>query len=724
MKKSLVGRLAALSAMLCIPLLQLSAQEQRLPFSLYDNQCVPASEDTSASLQAGRSSANGFRFTPKGELNILVIYAGFTNDNLNPNIAGNPDPSPIQHNNNTTTGTHPNTWPQLDAAHPDPINDWGKSLPPNYAQHFYANGSTFSLGATDNTLSNFYYQMSRPLPAAERFQVTAGYFPDRVNITIDTAVHVQKYSSYANLVIRKARQLQPNFDWSPYDKHRNYPNYNFSADTTGPDGIIDYVIIIWRVFGPAKDAQGNDIPGTASPFGCRKGKLSAGGAVAYMPSVDSIPSSTPSVLPSGLFSTGWEGHQEAMGVHGISRNITIHEMAHTMYESPHLFGANGIHGSHFYSGNGPGMMADVQTYFSANAWERWYAGWTELHTGSSQTVSDIKGASDLAATSGTYTLRDHLASGDAVRIRIPHAFRAVTNGDTIWQHLWLENRQDLANTFNQRDGGYRDTCFQPTPQGIIAYVEGMVEDRNLVGMADGQIYANKLKILSCAGHFDSRPQGIPDTYQNHLFGNRLINFSPRVPNPTSAHNEIAFMRDNFLDFYPNSAVQWQTTGGIGYQPGSNQAQNEWRYFVIENQAPTSPPPHADGLFGPNIGFNQAGQKMGLSYNPVICGLQTYNSGTASLSSINLNGLSVTIIGKAANGDITIKVRYDDTDINRDTRLTGNLVLRKVPGTPYALNVKPLKTLLINQSGTPNRHSISPLTDDFINPTSFRVEAGA
>lgn len=76
------------------------------------------------------SSTLGNVFTPKGDLRILVIYAGFTNDN------------------NLDTG---GVWPYDDGIRPP-----GKSFPTNINETFYTNVNQFSPSNTDKSVSNYY----------------------------------------------------------------------------------------------------------------------------------------------------------------------------------------------------------------------------------------------------------------------------------------------------------------------------------------------------------------------------------------------------------------------------------------------------------------------------------------------------------------------------------------------------------------------------------------
>lgn len=111
----------------------------------------------------------------------------------------------------------------------------------------------------------------------------------------------------------------------------------------------------------------------------------AGWATAgYYPGyVTNIPSA------NGQFYTIGEGFTQASGMSGLAQNTFVHEFAHTLYNSPHYFGANRSEGRYFNISEGPGLMGNLRTHFLANAWERWYNGWVELQTGATHVNSDI-----------------------------------------------------------------------------------------------------------------------------------------------------------------------------------------------------------------------------------------------------------------------------------------------------------------------------------------------
>jgi hypothetical protein len=91
-----------------------------------------------------RLSEYGAALTPRGSLRVLVIYAGFTNDNV-PRNQGRQN-APYNHD------TEPNNpWPQT-------LNcsTWGESLPRSAATDFYPDSTFFSTTARDQSLSDFY----------------------------------------------------------------------------------------------------------------------------------------------------------------------------------------------------------------------------------------------------------------------------------------------------------------------------------------------------------------------------------------------------------------------------------------------------------------------------------------------------------------------------------------------------------------------------------------
>ena len=312
---------------------------------------------------APRSSIYGSAFTPQGDLKVLVIFVGFREDTRQGAAC-----------DDYSNGN----WPQLPPNH-SPTTPAGLTFPNDFSSTCYTANTQFSATATDQTLSNFFYQMSGTSPHPLR--MTFGTLPGRVNINANGR------GDYLNVYIpdalAAAAAAYPNFNWGAYDNRTNHPNYKYDSRVSAPDGKLDYVVFCFRT-GCASGIKAK--VGMAGPFGA------------------AIPGTSYQVLDAHC--------QSGMN---LDKSTFLHEMAHTLYDSPHEFGANGTVGTHFYQSFGWGMMQNIATSFSANAWERWYLGWTELRTGPAQVSSDLQ-----VPASGQYVLRDYTTTGDVIRVKIPN----------------------------------------------------------------------------------------------------------------------------------------------------------------------------------------------------------------------------------------------------------------------------------------------------------------
>ena len=422
-----------------------------------------------------------------------------------------------------------------------------------------------------------------------------------------------------------------NFNFSDVDQRGARPNFGRDNSTTPPDHGVDYTVIIWRN------------PGTPYNTSIPPGGIAyTGSGWASVPSMSGIPSAN-----GQLYSIdGTVGFTQAFGMSGLDQEVFIHEFAHTLYNSPHYLAANRTIYDKFYMTDGPGMMGKLQTFFMANAWERWYNGWVELITGTTHANSDVQGAASLTATNGEFTLRDYVTTGDVMRIKLPNSA----------QYLWLENHQRLS-AFDDRHG-YPVGSQSPTPNplrvaptGIIAMVEGVAASRTDILNA-WDIGCNGLKVVSAQGNFDYTPSAYPSKFNNYFLNYDLYDFTNRIANPFGGESQITRRR---IDLNNNNHIKNDfTTGNYGIVSEATAS------FILNGQG-------EDGIFGPDAAFNDIDQKMGNSYNPAIFEHQSYDSVATKLSAIKLGGLSVKLLSKNAAGDITIKVRYDDVNIEQNTR---------------------------------------------------------
>jgi len=621
----------------------------------------------SAARYAAQSNY-GFNYTPQGVLKVMVIYAGYTND------------KDKRGGKNPITGIIDNsmTWPYYDL-NADSLN----TFPNNTWNLFYDDTSDFSPSNTDNSISNFYYQMS--LTSGSPLKMIAEVFPERINVPAQVGIG---FSTYTLWVYDSIQAKYPGYDFGNCDGRLNNPMYQYNNEGTGADDKIDYAIIVWRY---SNDTLYNPVKGMTGLFG-------ANGAYADISGYtfkDSL--NNPTFAINGGFTM-------CKGINGLNKVAFTHESGHTNYGAPHCNSANGVVGNYFYGNYGWGMMRSSLTphvYDCANGWERWYNGWIELTSNNNTLSSEINSIADLQ-NGGVYTLYDFINTGDVIRVKLPH----VSN-----QYLWLENHAG-TNSFDNRDGWDYDrtgnNLIPAAPRGLVAYIEGMRYSRGYT--AGYSTNPNSIKYLNANGNFDftndyaSSEPTIPE------YWGIAYDFENNASNPLGGHNQLTLIRNDF----------YGSTSTITYNPDANGygAQNEQRDFIVENSNVTF------GALGIGMSFpTGGGANMGA--NPVVTNLQTYDKINAKLSPIYLNGISFRVLSYNADSSVTVQIKMDNYDINNSTRYTGNIVLSPnvVSSSTPSLNIKTGQNLDIDKSGTPNRHTITA-DNDFINPTVFTCESGS
>ncbi len=112
-------------------------------------------------------------------------------------------------------------WPQ-DVPNQVP----GTTFPTNAGGGFYTSASQFSTSATDQTLSNFYYQMSQFSSSPLRMYATV--FPKRINVTatevIDTTGGFFAYTAQVMDAL-KNDPATASFNFSQVDNRQGRPGF-------------------------------------------------------------------------------------------------------------------------------------------------------------------------------------------------------------------------------------------------------------------------------------------------------------------------------------------------------------------------------------------------------------------------------------------------------------------------------------------------------------------
>ncbi len=716
---------------------------------------------------ATNRSYYGHAFTPSDSLRVLVVYAGLSEDNQQGNTQ-------IQGNNSDAT----NAWPQTDLVN----TVYGEALPRDaYGnQKYYTDYNSFSASATDQSISNYYYQMSRTHPGGKPLKMVVSHLPRRINVpinpdsgvnwttsyspttTLDTLVRGTVNWDFANFQVM--RQLARDYDGSPYsfdwatvDRRHNNPNYANDYSGRDPDQKIDFIIVIWRLTGSVHnllvpqfmDQQTGQLVGPL----VRK-PVQQDGAGGWAVEQFDGPNLTKTGAGGQQTSYGLgPGFIQIFGLQGLEQRLFTHEVAHVLYDSPHYFGANGIHGQHFHLSNGWGMMGSEVAH-TANAWERWYLGWINLTA--SSVPSDIADASSLQ-NGGVYTLRDFSTTGDVLRIRLPYADSVkhpLQGGNMTPQYLWLENHQG-GSVFDEprmlTDGNGQ--AFPPAARGLFAFIDDMdaTPTEPFTSFWASPQRANAFKVLAnqvamrdsanrvigwYGGHNDYTPQRppsrfrtsnnpSPDSTYGYLWRNHVYDLRNPVTNPLSGQSEVNWFRMDKYDWLNNDGQSSPiSSNSINYSDCINGGcGDETALFGVLNET------RMGGLQGPDIGFNTVGDKLGMMTNPAITPHQKYSASTQRLSDIWFHGLSVELIGKnPTTGAITVRVRFDDTDVqptqNDLTRWCGQLVLPDLPGVVNDIHIPKKLIVRIDQSGTPARQQQHFITGTFAPPTTMRCLAGA
>lgn len=617
------------------------------------------------------NAANGGVFTPKGTLRALIVFVTYKD-----NSKANPSFKNTEQSFSDWKITEENRLPDF----VDPHTGECPTYIFNKASHFDTH-----LDQVKNNFSKTFYLMSNG-----QFRLIGELFKDKEGKPIAIEVDPTGGFGWTGMNKRAMQEMQrinPNFDFSRFDQRKNSPNFlfdNSDTDAHGPDGIIDFVVFVHRYSGrwsqaPTKGMRswvgsGGGFAGTGIPANERVGKyrIAEGFTMTYQ---------------SGVF---------------------VHEVAHVLFNAPHIMGVNNVIGDYFDLQNaGWGIMAPISIFSGFNAWERWYSGFIEP-------VVTIQNKEDLK-TANNFVLRDYYTTGDAARIAIP-----FSGG----QYLWLENHQKRhpqdEHPWAGRDLGNGD-ILAPSAKGIYAYVEDIAGTRNEI-FSPLSYRANGIKVLHAGGNYDYYLHEELPVLRN-AWNNPLYSFTREEANPIGGTNNFyRYVWDENKD------------GTIKLDPNYNASKTEYRIPILREEIAPDSFVNLYGGFGvydtskangyvSTVAF-QAGDYLDVSTNPMPLNYPKYNRKKATLEPYYLNGLGVKFLPIANSEDIKVQVTYDQVQLCQDARWTGNITLPNITEDNAAdLEIGPCVQLIINKSKTVNRH-LRTENGDFVNATSLRVEKNA
>ncbi len=649
---------------------------------------IGVSNSNKAMAMPTGASPNGEVFTPKGNLRVLTIFAGFDDG-----PGGFDENQPLSEWGNPS---NPN----------DPIQAIPTPLMNGLDEWMYSDLNSFGNG--NHNLSEFFSDMSlkkfKLYGDAVKDPVTNQY----VRIDIDPA-GAGSWSQCNNRVLTKMRDLYPNFDWSPYDRRTNHPNFQFDNSASAPDNRVDYVIIVYRY---NRSWTSQPVSGMQYWGGSGGGLSQIGQSINY-----------------NGYSVGGAGFTMPSGGRITTKEgLFTHELAHELYSCPHQSGVNGVVGRHWnFPSTGYGMIThNVRLNLTANGWDRWMLGWIDLTTGASQQNTDLQSEADLT-NGGVYTLRDFVRTGDVIRVKIPHSN----------QHLWIENHQSI-NQFDFKPWGGAPVSpsgekIPEASKGIYMYKESIQGDRNNVStsLVFNINSVNGIKMLNANGNFDYEHSEFAIQDPNLYWNNPIFNFKRANENPIDGASNY----DSYVDDYPSLLTSGTPNGSITYSGNFNTGSNEAQPIIKENDGVNEVITfaHSGGLndeardvLGRRLDTFIPGDEVGLSGIVPAFNYPTYNTSLSKKAPYLINGLSVKVLSEnPATGEMTVKITFNDYDVREDKRWAGNLSLpaNVNASTDYSLNIKEDVNLYVVKSKTANRHTLNTANtpQDFINNTTLTCE---
>lgn len=161
---------------------------------------IPSSPGGGGSLTS--YSYNGECHTPKGNLNVLIVFVGFTNP-------GQPESDHWDYNT---------------------IPDWA-----NGSDNDIFNEEVANIGSPSN-LSLFYKQMS-----LGDFTITATIYPNQAMVNYNSIVSLMNED-----VCEWLSNDDPNYNSGQFDNRTNNANWVSDNTSSSSDGNIDYVVFVYR----------------------------------------------------------------------------------------------------------------------------------------------------------------------------------------------------------------------------------------------------------------------------------------------------------------------------------------------------------------------------------------------------------------------------------------------------------------------------------------------
>ena len=620
----------------------------------------------SFSCQAGQfESRNGKDLPVSGTIRILVLLAEvhFTTDRAK-------DPTGLKGEPQWRAGT----WPS-----------WANNDNPELNAFDFSD----TLSEAQGLFSKYFYQAS-----FGQFRVIADFLkcPENGGIfrveSDDGVVRPQDALNAANTCLGNSfHTLKGHDDFSYFDNwimsKPGLPKLHRNDSTFESPGKWDHVMIIWRnnlgkQYNPStKEYFYNSINGN--------GYCSPG---------------SPGML------LGYHANTYSnFSIYGqLNVNIMRHEFSHLLLGGNNFHVAGGGNGEPNYwipKISAYSMLALYDATLACwNGWDRQRLGWQlpgnkfeiSARTPDNNTEVNADLSADSSGLDGLYLLRDFVTSGDAIRIRLP----ANDPLNSYPQFLWIENHNGMKRNKCPFDRWmYADNpCIDTSVYGIYIYMQIDKDIRssdNSNEVFGG--FADYLRMVSADGFYDREL----DTFElpEKCLGNIPVRPFRRLPdkeNPLTGSGDndqiVVDLDKNHRisagDMHPNDIENF---GNGMYDHSFVQNGNNRQVYTLSGK-----------------------RKIGLMTNPSTASMGNLVSfdgpvGNAkNQNKIFLNGISIEIVEQNENGNILLKIRFDDTEVTGNVRWCGSeLILNNnTHASSFDLDLKKKSSISLERGITPTR----------------------
>lgn len=365
----------------------------------------------------------------------------------------------------------------------------------------------------------------------------------------------------------------------------------------------------------------------------------------------------------------------------IPKTIMRHEFSHMLYGGNNFHTANGGAGTRNFMatvGGWSNMSASDACSPVYNGWDRERMGWKPA--GNRYLLSARCGNLNREAPGeliygeencdgDVYILRDFVTTGDVIKIPLPHLPDSVKN-----QYLWLENHQRKPGILDHR---------LSLPKGLYAYYQVGKDTKAGAGIFGEE--GNYIWPLCGIGNYDFRFDLEPRMTMMFLDDERA--------NPFTGYHYL--MRQSYdldgdgkirltTDYRPKSEYILAGDLKINGVAPPDEYFSYMRYPIFGNK---------------DVPFrHDKWNKIGISHNPAATPIYTYRSpgGPAKYDNrrIYLNGISIEVLRQDEQGNLYLKIRWDDFDIVKDVRWCGDILSKE------EINIRPNVTLELDQGYSP------------------------